>query len=83
MSERRNGGRGTLLVGLGLVACCLAGPLLLVVGGGLLASAWGTAVRFWPVTILGLAAALWAGGRLASLIRARARATRDVDARDH
>jgi len=47
------------------VALCCAIPALVVLAGGLAATMWGAAVRFWPVTSVGVALAAFGGTRLA------------------
>ena len=74
LGERRSTGP-TLLAALALVACC-AGPLILVAAGGALASAPGWGARFWPLVVLGLAVAVWAGAKVIRTARLRARSDR-------
>lgn len=58
-----------------LVACCAA-PALVLLGAGVVGAIGGAAVRYWPLTLLGLLLAVWGGLRLARLVRARDRALR-------
>lgn len=58
-----------------MIACC-AVPLLAITAGGAVAAAGGLAVRYWPLTVLGIVVAVWAGLKLGRLKRARSRALR-------
>jgi hypothetical protein len=49
------------MVALVAVVVCCALPAVAVLAGGILASGWGLALRFWPVAVLG-AALLILGG---------------------
>ena len=51
-----------------MVLCC-ALPAVFVLAGGLLATALGEAVRFWPVTIAGVALVSLGGVSLARRVR--------------
>lgn len=73
--DSRAGVGGGLLPVMALVACCGV-PLLFVLGAGALASIGAVAARYWPLTLLGLAVAAFAGVKLGRLVRARSRALR-------
>jgi hypothetical protein len=53
-----------------LVLCCAALPLIVALGGAALATIGEVLLRYWPLTILGLGALVWAG---VSVLRAMAR----------
>lgn len=72
----RGEGIGAGLLAVAAVAVCCGLPLLVVAGGGLLAAAGGLAARYWPITALGLAAAIWGAFKLGRLVAARNRALR-------
>lgn len=57
------------IVALAAVVLCCALPAVVVLAGGLLASSWGLAMRFWPVAILGAALLILGGVGLAHRIR--------------
>lgn len=69
MSE--GGGRGGILAAVALVACCALVPLI---GLGVLAAAGGVALNYWPITLVGVALAVWAGVKLTRRVQARNRA---------
>jgi hypothetical protein len=62
----------TLAGALAIVACCALLPAI-GVGAGAFAAALGVAVRFWPVTVVGVALASWGGIRLARTLSGRRR----------
>ncbi len=74
--SKRSGDGVTLAAVVAVIACC-ALPLLAVTVGGALAAAGGVAVRYWPLTAVGIALAAWAGVRLGRVIRARNRSLRE------
>lgn len=57
------------LVAIVAVAVCCALPALVVLGGGLVATTWGTAIRFWPITIAGAALVMFGGMSLGRRLR--------------
>ena len=71
----KGSGTGGILAVVAMIACCGL-PLLAVTAGGAIAAAGGLAARYWPITVLGIALAVWAGTKLVRLIRARNRALR-------
>ena len=73
MARRGDGLGGAVLAVVAVVLCCGL-PALIVLSGGILAAVGGAAVRFWPLTLLGVAALVWGGARLRSLLAARSRA---------
>ena len=78
----RGNGTGTgILAAVAVIACC-AVPLLAVTAGGAVAAVGGLAVRYWPLTVLGIVVAVWAGLKLGRLMRARSRALRDHQSSD-
>lgn len=72
----RGGGVGGTVVGVVAVLACCALPALIVLGAGFLGAAGGLAARYWPLTVLSLAAAAWGGLRLVRLVRQRSRTLR-------
>jgi hypothetical protein len=71
MAKDPNGnhqGLGVLVAAVALVICC-ALPLLAVAVGGALATAGGLAVRFWPLVVVGMVAAVWAAVKLTRTVR--------------
>ncbi len=64
-------GMGMLAV-VAMIACCGL-PLLAITAGGAIAAVGGLAERYWPLTVLGVVVAVWAGLKLGKLIRARSR----------
>jgi hypothetical protein len=74
--DRRGEGAGALLWAVVAVAACCALPFLLVGAGGLIAAFGGLAARYWPLTVLGVVAAAWAGVEVGRLLRARNRSLR-------
>lgn len=77
----RNGIGGSLVVVVALVACC-ALPVLIALGAGALATVGGTALRYWPLTSLGIVVIGWAVFKLSRLIRTRNRALHGGDGRE-
>lgn len=73
--SKGNGAGGMALAVVAVVACCGL-PLLAVAAGGAIAAGGGLAVRYWPLTVLGVALAVGAGVRLVRLVRARNRGSR-------
>ncbi|MGH2655503.1 MAG: hypothetical protein ACRDIZ_02175 [Actinomycetota bacterium] len=55
-----------------VVACCALLPAI-AVGTGLASAAVGAAARYWPLTLAGVAVAIWAGVRIARTVRRRQR----------
>lgn len=78
MAEKKSGGvaagGGGLLLALVALSLCCGGPFLLLVGAGTLAAAGGALIRYWPLTLVGLGVATFAGIKLGRLLRARRRA---------
>jgi uncharacterized membrane protein YfcA len=74
--SKRSGDRVTLATAMAIVACC-AFPLLAATAGGALAAAGGVAVRYWPITALGIALTAWAGVKLGKVLRAGKRSLRE------
>jgi hypothetical protein len=75
----RGEGIGVGLLAVGVVVPCCGLPFLLVAGGGILAAMRGLAARYWPITVVGLAAAIWGPFKLGRLVAARNRALRGRD----
>jgi hypothetical protein len=61
------------LVVLAAVALCCALPAVVLLAGGLLASSWGLAMRFWPVFGVGAALLILGGVGLANRVRRETR----------
>lgn len=81
--DRGSGARGPLLGTIALVACCALLPVLIGLGAtGLLAVIGGAAARYWPLTVLGLSALLWAGLRIRRVIRNRGQAKDEAHVRE-
>jgi hypothetical protein len=74
--SKRSGDGATVAALVAIIACC-ALPLLAVAAGGALAAAGGVAVRYWPLTALGIALAAWAGVKLGKVLRAGKRSLRE------
>lgn len=79
----RGNGTGTgLLAAVAMIACC--GLLLLAItAGGAIAAVGGLAERYWPLTALGIAVAVWAGTRLGRVLRARRGSLRENQNSEH
>ncbi|MGQ0668681.1 MAG: hypothetical protein ACT4PO_03230 [Actinomycetota bacterium] len=80
---RKASGFGGTVFAVAAVAACCALPLVALTAGGALAAAGGLAARYWPLTALGVAVAVWAGVRLGRFIRARNRVLRGDDFSEH
>jgi hypothetical protein len=75
-------GTGAMLLALAAVLACCGLPFLFVTAGGAIAAVGGLAARYWPLTIVGLGAAVWGGVGVGRLIRARSRALRRSQGQD-
>lgn len=62
--------RGATVAVVLMIACCALLPAI-AVGAGLLSAAAGIAVRFWPLTLTGIVVVVWAGVRIAQVVRRR------------
>lgn len=70
---RKSGGRWGTVAAVAAIAVCCALPALVVLAGGALAAIGGAAVRYWPLTAVGIAAIGWASLRVARVVRMRSR----------
>lgn len=75
--SKGSGAGATVVAAVAMIACCLALPLLAITAGGAIAAVGGLAARYWPLTALGVALAVWGGVKLGKLLRARSRSLRD------
>lgn len=71
----KGSGTGGILAVVAIIACC-ALPLLAVTAGGALLALGGLAARYWPIAVLGVVLAAWAGVKLGWVIRPRNRKLR-------
>lgn len=60
-----------------VIACCALLPAI-AVGAGVVSAAAGVAVRYWPLTVVGVALLVWAGLRIARVVRRRRDALRQT-----
>ena len=65
------GGRGPwgAVAAVVAIAVCCALPEVLVVAGGAIAAVGGAVLRYWPITVAGVAAVVWASLRVARVVR--------------
>ncbi len=75
------GERATVVAVAAILACC-AVPALLALFAGAFVAAAGALVRYWPLTVGGLAVAAWGATRLIRLIRRRNEDRRDSSPSD-
>lgn len=80
-ANKGNGTGAGLLAVVAMIACCGL-PLLAITAGGAFAAVGGLAARYWPLTALGVALAVWAGVKLGRLLRARSRSLREHQVSD-
>lgn len=79
---RKESGFGGTAFAVAAVAACCALPLVVLTAGGAIAAVGGLAARYWPLTLLGVGLAAWAGVRLGRLIQARNRVLRGENVRE-
>lgn len=78
----KGGGAGATVVAALAIGACCGVPLLAITAGGATAAVGGLAARYWPLTALGVALAVWAGVKLGRLLRARSRSLREHQVQD-
>jgi hypothetical protein len=61
---------GTVAAAVAVIACCALLPAI-AVGAGVASAVAGAAVKYWPLTLGGVALAIWAGLRIVREVRPR------------
>lgn len=79
---RKGSGDGATVAAVVAIIACCGVPLLAIAAGGAIAAVGGLAARYWPLTALGVALAVWAGVKLGRLLRARSRSLREHQVSD-